>query len=462
MFETVDKAIAQFTRGGMLGVVDDEDRENEGDLCVAAEHTTPEAVTFMARQCCGLICVALDSERVDALGLRPMVPPAENGTAHGTAFTVSVEAARGVTTGISACDRSHTIRLLASPTATATDFTRPGHVFPLHARPGGVLARPGHTEAGVDLARLAGLQPAATICEIMAEDGTMMRLPALQEFARRHGLPILSIAELIAYRRVGAEAPARDAAPLADPTPERPRDHDPTLDEHRFPDEQRRGVYRAIHERRDVRSQFKPTPIPNEVLARLLDAAHHAPSVGFMQPWRFILIREAATREAVQGLFERANADAVGIYLGERRELYSALKLAGIRDAPINLCIVCDPRTSRGHGLGRQSMPETVAYSTVCAVQNLWLAARAEGVGVGWVSILDPAALREVLGIPPEVTPVAYLCLGYVTEFLAKPELELRQWERRAPLDGLLHFDGFGKVHEDHARELLASLRRPP
>ena len=191
-----------------------------------------------------------------------------------------------------------------------------------------------------------------------------------------------------------------------------------------FSSEEKAGVYRAIHERRDVRSHFLPTPVPEEVLARILDAAHHAPSVGFMQPWDFIVIRNPSIKEAVRENFERANQRAAELYEGEQRSLYDSLKLAAIAEAPLNLCVTCDHRRSKGAGLGRQTNPLTDVYSTVCAVQNLWLAARAESLGVGWVSILDTEALKETLGIPTEVTAVAYLCIGYVSEFGTQPELE--------------------------------------
>jgi 5,6-dimethylbenzimidazole synthase len=228
--------------------------------------------------------------------------------------------------------------------------------------------------------------------------------------------------------------------------------------EHRFTEQERRGLYRAIYERRDVRSSFKPDEIPDEVLARLLDAAHHAPSVGFMQPWGFIVIRDQAVRRNVHEIFERARLAAAQIYNGDRRAMYETLKLAGIFEAPINLCVTCDEATARGHGLGRQTMRETALYSTVCAVQNLWLAARAEGVGVGWVSILDVDELRATLSIPKVVVPVAYLCLGYVTEFGAEPELEIKGWEQRVPLGGLIHFERYGATDETRADELLASI----
>ncbi len=222
-----------------------------------------------------------------------------------------------------------------------------------------------------------------------------------------------------------------------------------------FSADERRGVYRAIHERRDVRAQFLPTPLPDDVLARLLDAAHHAPSVGFMQPWEFILIRDAAVRRRIHDLFDGANRRAAEVYTDERRARYGALKLAGILESPVNLCLTCNADTERGHGLGRQTMPETAFYSTVCAVQNLWLAARAEGVGVGWVSIFDKAELRAALGIPDAIEPVAYLCLGYVSEFGAQPDLELKGWETRATLADLIHFERYGERDPDRTARLL-------
>jgi len=227
--------------------------------------------------------------------------------------------------------------------------------------------------------------------------------------------------------------------------------------QHGFSEEEKRGVYRAIAERRDVRSQFLPAPIPDAILARLLWAAHCAPSVGLMRPWEFIVIRDAVVKRRVGDLFERANRKAAGIYEGEQRKLYDSLKLAGILEAPINLCVTCHPTVSRGSGLGRQTMPETAHYSSVCAVQNLWLAARAEGVGVGWVSVIDPVELRQALLIPPEVDPVAYLCLGYVDEFLGRPELEIKGWEQFVPLAELIHFDSYGGRDSDRAVRLVGS-----
>jgi 3,4-dihydroxy 2-butanone 4-phosphate synthase / GTP cyclohydrolase II len=194
----LSEALIQLRRGGMVVLVDDEDRENEGDLVLAAEFATPQAISFMARFGRGLICLALTGEQVDRLGLPPMT--ASNRARRSTAFTVSIEAREGVTTGISAHDRSRTILAAASPAASAADIASPGHVFPLRAAEGGVLVRDGHTEGAVDLMRLAGLSPAGVICEVMRDDGEMARRPDLDIFAREHGLPVLSIQDIIAHR----------------------------------------------------------------------------------------------------------------------------------------------------------------------------------------------------------------------------------------------------------------------
>jgi len=218
-FATVEAALAAIRAGGMVIVVDDEDRENEGDLTLAAERVTPEAVNFMATHGRGLICVPLPAARCEALHLPPMV--AENTAPLGTAFCVSVEARRGVGTGISAQDRATTIRLLADPGATAADFTRPGHVFPLRAKDGGVLTRAGQTEAAVDLARLAGLEPAGVICEILTAAGAMARGPELEAFAATHALPLLTVQALIEYR-LKREQLVQAVAATALPTPAGP------------------------------------------------------------------------------------------------------------------------------------------------------------------------------------------------------------------------------------------------
>jgi 3,4-dihydroxy 2-butanone 4-phosphate synthase/GTP cyclohydrolase II len=214
-FAAIEDAVADFKRGRFVVVVDDPGRENEGDLVIAAAKTTPAAINRMAREGRGLICVPMLGQRLDELHISPMV---ENGAPREAAFTVSVDARRGVTTGISAPDRARTVRALADPGSRPEDFSRPGHIFPLRYKEGGVLVRSGHTEAAVDLARLAGLTPAAVICEIMNPDGTMARLPALGRFARRRGLKIITIQDLIAHRRrheklvrrlAGAKLPTR-------------------------------------------------------------------------------------------------------------------------------------------------------------------------------------------------------------------------------------------------------------
>ena len=194
----VEDIVAELRAGRMVILVDEEDRENEGDLVLAADHVTPEAINFMARFGRGLICLTLTRERCERLRLPPMV--SSNGTKMGTAFTVSIEAAEGVTTGISAADRARTVQAAVAPDAKATDLVQPGHIFPLQAVDGGVLMRAGHTEAGCDLAGMAGCSPTAVICEIMKDDGTMARLPDLQLFAAQHGLKIGTIADLIEHR----------------------------------------------------------------------------------------------------------------------------------------------------------------------------------------------------------------------------------------------------------------------
>src|SRR6267378_6001017 len=197
-FASIEDAVAEIREGRLIIIVDDEDRENEGDLVCAAEKATPEIVNFMARHARGLICLPLTEERCDELHLTTQV--ADNTSFLGTAFTVSIDARRGITTGISAADRATTILVAVDPRTKPQDLARPGHIFPLRAKKGGVLVRPGQTEAAVDIARIAGLYPAGVICEIMNEDGTMARLPQLREFASIHGLKIISVADLVRYR----------------------------------------------------------------------------------------------------------------------------------------------------------------------------------------------------------------------------------------------------------------------
>jgi 3,4-dihydroxy 2-butanone 4-phosphate synthase/GTP cyclohydrolase II len=207
-FDKIEDVISDIVAGRIVVVTDDEDRENEGDLVMAAEKVTPEAINFMTKHGRGLICAPISHERVEQLGLRRMV--AQNREMFGTDFTVSVDAARGVTTGISAHDRAATIQAIADPKTQPEDLVQPGHVFPLRAKEGGVLRRAGHTEAAVDLAQLAGLQPAGVLCEILHDDGTMARLPELMDFRQKHGLKICTIQSLIAYRRVSEKLIERE------------------------------------------------------------------------------------------------------------------------------------------------------------------------------------------------------------------------------------------------------------
>lgn len=203
-------------------------------------------------------------------------------------------------------------------------------------------------------------------------------------------------------------------------------------------------IYRLIAARRDVR-RFLPRPIPEDTLTRMLTAAHQAPSVGFMQPWNFIVIRDPTVKAKIKQVFLTENTKAARRFRGRRRRLYSRLKLEGIEEAPVNICVTCDPRRFGPHVLGRNTIRQTDVYSTCCAIQNLWLAARAEGIGVGWVSILRHRPVKTILGIPAQIHPVAYLCMGYPVEFLDQPELEQVGWAPRLSLARLLFFDAWGR-----------------
>lgn len=208
--------------------------------------------------------------------------------------------------------------------------------------------------------------------------------------------------------------------------------------------------YETIYARRDVRD-FRPEPVPDAALRRILDAAHHAGSVGLMQPWNFLILRSEAVRRRVHAVFEAENARAADRFDGERRELYRSIKLQGILDAPLNLAVTCHRGRKGPHVLGRNTIRDADVYSTCCAVQNLWLAARAEGVGVGWVSIIDPGAVASILGLPAEVLLVAYLCVGYPVEFGDRPLLERVGWEARLPLDEVVFEEEWGRGPADPA-----------
>lgn len=225
-------------------------------------------------------------------------------------------------------------------------------------------------------------------------------------------------------------------------------------------DHARVGVYQVILKRRDVRGQFKPDPIPDKVLSRILLAAHYAPSVGFMQPWNFIIVKDSEIKQRVHKAFKTANAEAANMFEGEKRERYQSLKLEGILEAPINICITCDRNRTGPVVVGRTHIKAMDLYSCVCAVQNLWLAARAEGLGVGWVSIFNQAALRECLHIPRNIIPIAYLCVGYVTYFHEKPELQTIRWLPRLQLDELIYFDQWGQSTGTPLSPLLQDIRR--
>lgn len=230
-----------------------------------------------------------------------------------------------------------------------------------------------------------------------------------------------------------------------------------SADRHAFTAAAREAIYQAIFTRRDVRGQFLPDPVPDDVLARILMAAHHAPSVGFMQPWNFLVVRDGAVKARLHAAFAQAHAEAADMFPDAKQATYRALKLEGIREAPLGICITCDRARSGPVVIGRTHMPAMDLYSSVCAVQNLWLAARAEGLGVGWVSIFDETALRVALGIPAEIVPIAYLCVGYVSHFKDRPELETAGWLPRLPIEELVYFDAWGR--QDAADPLVEQLR---
>jgi 5,6-dimethylbenzimidazole synthase len=218
------------------------------------------------------------------------------------------------------------------------------------------------------------------------------------------------------------------------------------------------GLYKTIFNRRDVRGQFKSDPIPKDVLARILQAAHHAPSVGFMQPWNFLVIESDNIKSEIHSAFMKANDEAAKLFDDEKQQQYRALKLEGIRESPINICITCDREKAGPVVLGRTHMSDMDIYSSVCAVQNLWLAARAEGVGVGWVSIMEESAFHDILGIPEQVVPVAYLCLGYVSHFNKEPELEMTKWRKRLPLTEQVYFDQWQNTRPVEDDALMQAL----
>lgn len=203
--------------------------------------------------------------------------------------------------------------------------------------------------------------------------------------------------------------------------------------------DERDGVYKTIYNRRDTRGEFLPDLVSDEVLERILNAAHHAPSVGFMQPWDFVIVRDLAIRQQIKAAFEVAHQQAAEMFDEKRREQYQSFKLEGITEAPLGITVTCDRTRTGDVVIGRTANREMDLYSSVCAVQNLWLAARAENLGIGWVSIIHHRALKQILEIPKQVVPIAYLCVGHVSHFHEKPELEKAGWLPRMPLEQLIH-----------------------
>src|SRR5579885_3461549 len=226
-----------------------------------------------------------------------------------------------------------------------------------------------------------------------------------------------------------------------------------------FSPEEKDGFYKAVFSRRDVRSHFTSESIDDRVLSKILNAAHHAPSVGFSQPWNFILIKDKETRNKVKDSFNKERERSSNLIEDPKRSKYLSLRLEGILDSALNLCVTYDPSKFGPFVIGRSSIPEAGLYSVCCAIQNLWLAARAEGIGVGWVSILANEDLNKILHIPEHIRPVAYLCLGYVHEFAEKPDLEKAGWLPRMSLDEVIYFEEWGRSRADSWKEFCNSVR---
>jgi len=226
-----------------------------------------------------------------------------------------------------------------------------------------------------------------------------------------------------------------------------------------FTDEEKNGLYKAVYSRRDVRSHFTPKPIDEKSLTKILNAAHHAPSVGFSQPWNFVLIKNKDTKNKIKESFEKERIRSSELVEEPRKSKYLSFKLEGILDSPVNICVTYDPSKFGPFVIGRSSIPETGLYSVCCAVQNLWLAARTEGVGVGWVSILSNDMLRNVLDLPEHVIPVAYLCLGYVEEFSSKPDLEKAGWLPRLDLKDVVYFEKWGEKENSEWDKIQNMIR---
>lgn len=226
-----------------------------------------------------------------------------------------------------------------------------------------------------------------------------------------------------------------------------------------FTKEEKEGFYKAIYSRRDVRSDFTSKPIENKILSKILNAAHHAPSVGFSQPWNFILIKDVSTRKKIKESFDVERERSSKLVEESKRAKYLSFKLEGIMDAPVNLCVTYDPSKFGPFVIGRSSIPEAGLYSVCCAIQNLWLAARTEGLGLGWVSILSNDTLREVLNLPEHVMPIAYLCLGHVDEFSKKPDLEKAGWLSRLDLKEVVFFEKWDSTEDENWKEIQEMIK---
>ena len=226
-----------------------------------------------------------------------------------------------------------------------------------------------------------------------------------------------------------------------------------------FTEDEKRGFYKAIYSRRDVRSHFTSKPIENEILSKVLNAAHHAPSVGFSQPWNFILIKDNSTKKKIKESFEIEKNRSSQLIEEPKRSKYLSFKLEGILESPVNLCVTYDPSKFGPFVIGRSSIPEAGLYSVCCAIQNLWLAARTEGIGLGWVSILSNDTLKNVLELPEHVVPIAYLCLGYVDEFAEKPDLEKAGWLPRLDLKDVVYFEKWEEKENSEWKEIQEMIK---
>ena len=226
-----------------------------------------------------------------------------------------------------------------------------------------------------------------------------------------------------------------------------------------FNEQEKDGLYKAIFSRRDVRSHFTSEPIDDEILTRILNAAHHAPSVGFSQPWNFILIKNEETRKKIKESFILENKKAAELIEGPKKSKYLSLKLEGILESAINLCVTYDPTKFGPFVIGKTSIPEAGIYSVCCAIQNLWLASRAEGIGVGWVSILSNEELKKTLNLPARVVPIAYLCLGHVTEFAEKPDLETKGWLSRLKLDDVVYYEKWEEKKNENWKKIQELIK---